>query len=70
MNLDPGAEHIPYTSDFGIDHFFTTRKIMIEEKLVPNAVMIEASNRIVRERKLVIDKIFSLNAETTIIDTG
>jgi len=69
VNLDPGAEYIPYTPDFDIRSLFTTREIMIKEKLGPNAAMIEASNRMVRERKLIVDKISSLNAEITIIDT-
>ncbi len=69
VNLDPGAEYIPYSPDFDIRSLFTTRKIMIGEKLGPNAAMIEASNRMVKEREFIVDKISSLDAEIIIVDT-
>ena len=49
VNLDPGAEVLPYRPDLDIRDYITVDKIMVERGLGPNGALIEAS-RLMAER--------------------
>ena len=42
INLDPGAETLPYNPDFDVREWFTVEDIMVKEDLGPNGAMIRA----------------------------
>ncbi len=48
VNLDPGAEHTPYSPDFDVRDQFTLREVMEEEGLGPNGAMIAAIDRLAK----------------------
>ncbi|NVM03156.1 MAG: ATP/GTP-binding protein [Candidatus Helarchaeota archaeon] len=57
INLDPGAEYIPFNPNFDIRQYFTISDIMKKEKLGPNGAMIRANNKINEISDEIIEKI-------------
>ena len=69
INMDPGADILPYKPDFDIRSVVRAEDVMKNEKLGPNGAMIR-SMEIVEERlDDVISSILSLNADYYLIDT-
>ncbi|MGY0288376.1 MAG: ATP/GTP-binding protein [Candidatus Methanodesulfokora washburnensis] len=69
INMDPGADVLPYKPDFDIRSIVRAEEVMKNEKLGPNGAMVR-SMEIVEERlDEVIDSILSLNADYYLIDT-
>ncbi|HDN01391.1 MAG TPA: hypothetical protein ENF42_00275 [Candidatus Bathyarchaeota archaeon] len=66
VNLDPGAEYLPYKPGYDVRRKVTVRKLMIEKGLGPNSAQIEAL-------KIVSDMIWSFmpedDVEYCLIDT-
>ncbi|MHA1129341.1 MAG: ATP/GTP-binding protein, partial [Candidatus Helarchaeota archaeon] len=70
VNLDPGAmEYLPYSPDFDIRNYFTVPELMKSEKLGPNGAIIRANELMLKESKMIINKIESLDSEFILIDT-
>ena len=68
INLDPGAESLPYKPLFDIRKKFTTREIMTKNRLGPNGAMMKAMDLLVREKSAIARKINSIDADLKIID--
>jgi len=69
INLDPGAEYIPYQTAWDIRKYFTISQIMKERKLGPNGAIIEAMNLLFEKSQKFIEEISKLKAEYLLIDT-
>lgn len=69
VNLDPGAEELPYKPDFDIRDFFTISKIMREERIGPNLAMLRSSEMILNHFDDVASKISEGNCDFVLIDT-
>ncbi len=63
MNLDPGAEEIPYQPDFDVRTHYTLRQVMLAEGLGLNGAMLRAID------KLADLEIPSYNADFILVDT-
>ncbi len=69
VNLDPGAEALPYNPDFDVRNWFTVEDIMVKEGLGPNGAMIRASELLAERRSELRRIIRGLKKEVVIIDT-
>jgi hypothetical protein len=69
VNLDAGAEYLPYSPDFDIRSYFTISDIMKKEKLGPNGAMLRANELLLNQIDVIIEEISSLDSEYTLIDT-
>ncbi len=70
VNLDPGAEVLPYEPDFDIREIVTVSKVMREYNLGPNGAMLKASEIIVEKAKQILrHPAFKPFDATVIIDT-
>lgn len=69
VNLDAGAEDLPYIPRFDIRSYFTVSQIMKNEKLGPNGAMLRANELILNQIDSIIEKISSFNTEFILIDT-
>ncbi len=71
VNLDPGAEEIPYKPDFDIRRLFTVQSIMKEYGLGPNGALLKASELIVKNAEEILrDDAFKAAREAQVlIDT-
>jgi GTPase SAR1 family protein len=69
VNLDAGAENLPYISNFDIRSHFTVSEIMKTEKLGPNGAMLRANELLLNQIDSVLKKVSSLNSEFILIDT-
>jgi len=69
INLDPGAEFIPYKPCFDIRKIFTIRDIMIKDNLGPNGAMIKASELMAQIAPKIVSELRSLNTDVLLVDT-
>lgn len=69
INLDPGAEVLPYTPDFDVREWFTIEDIMVKEGLGPNGAMIRASELLVKKSRELRRILRSIKKEILIVDT-
>ncbi len=69
VNLDPGAEYLPYKPDYDIREHFTVRSIMKEEGLGPNSAQVRAVERIAETADELLAPLWSSGAGVTLIDT-
>ncbi len=70
VNLDPGAEYLPYEPDFDIRNIVNVYKIMREYGLGPNGAMLKASELVVENAKQILKhKAFKPFDATVVIDT-
>jgi len=69
VNLDAGAENLPYIPNFDIRSHFTVSEIMKTEKLGPNGAILRANELLINQIDSVTEPIFSLNSEFILIDT-
>ncbi len=70
VNLDPGAEVLPYKPDFDIREYFTIEKIMKEYKLGPNGAFLKAAELLGQmKNKIIRHKAFSGFYDYVLIDT-
>lgn len=68
INLDPGADALPYKETWDIRKKFTVRGIMKKEKLGPNGAMMRAMDLLLKQRKVIAKEINSIDAEIKLID--
>ena len=69
VNLDPGAEVIPYNASFDVRRMVTTDKLMRELGLGPNGAMIMAA-KIMEERvDDIVREVLSCEADYVLVDT-
>ncbi len=69
VNLDPGAEFLPYTPDIDIRENISLESVMQNYNLGPNGAQIVAADLIVEEAERVRDLIDSYDSDYTLIDT-
>lgn len=71
VNLDPGAEKLPYEPDFDVREIVKLRDIMIKERLGPNGGLIRSIELIVENINAISEKIRQLSKENdwVLIDT-
>ena len=69
INLDAGAEYMPYTPDFDIRKFFTISQIMKKDKLGPNGAMLRANELMQIHKKKIISEIERKDSNFILIDT-
>ncbi len=68
INLDPGADALPYKAAWDIRKRFTVREIMKKEKLGPNGAMMKSMDLLLKQRKLIANEINSIDSEIRLID--
>jgi len=70
VNLDPGAEVLPYKPNFDIRKYFTIREIMQRYGLGPNGAFLKAAELLgEHERKIVRNPAFTGFFDYVLIDT-
>ncbi|MEM3713117.1 MAG: ATP/GTP-binding protein [Thermoproteota archaeon] len=69
VNLDPGAEEVPYSPSFDIREFFTVEEIMRREGLGPNGAMIRAMDLLTERSYELTSKIELFQADYRLVDT-
>ncbi|MEM0134036.1 MAG: ATP/GTP-binding protein [Thermoplasmatales archaeon] len=69
VNLDPGAEFLPYTPDIDIRENVSLESVMQNYNLGPNGAQIVAADLIVQEAERVKELIDSYDSDYTLIDT-
>lgn len=69
VNLDAGAEYLPYSPDFDIRSYFTISEIMKNENLGPNGAMLRANELLLNQVDTILERISVFDSEFTLIDT-
>jgi GTPase SAR1 family protein len=70
LNLDPGAESLPYTPSYDVRDLVTVEQIMKEERLGPNGALIRAAEITEANLHKILSKIQGKGkSDFTIIDT-
>jgi hypothetical protein len=69
VNLDAGADHLPYTPDLDIRSYFTISEIMKNEDLGPNGAMLRANELLLNQIETILEQISRFDSEFTLIDT-
>ena len=69
INLDPGAELLPYTPNFDIKEIVSTSELMETEKLGPNGAQIAAADIMAMHAADIREKIEDISAPYVLVDT-
>lgn len=69
VNLDPGAEKLPYTPDVDVRDWVNLRQIMTQEGLGPNGAQIAASDLLALQANKIRDAIEAFRTNYVLIDT-
>lgn len=69
VNMDPGAEKLPYTPDVDIRDWVRLDEIMEEHGLGPNGAQIAAADMIALNLEEVMEEMQALRGEQILIDT-
>ena len=69
VNLDPGAENLPYESDVDIRDWISLREVMETNKLGPNGAQIACADMIALNTQDVKESINSFKADYILLDT-
>ena len=69
VNLDPGAEDLPYEPDFDVRSIVRVRDVMREYGLGPNGAFIRSADLMVERLNDVIGGVASVEADYVIVDT-
>lgn len=69
INLDPGADEIPYSPSLNVRDFFTIEEIMRNEKLGPNGAMMRAMDILSERSSEFSSRIVALEGDYRLIDT-
>ncbi len=70
VNLDPGAEVLPYVPDIDIREYILLREVMETYGLGPNGAMILASDLMVNYLDDLKDELDEFNADWILVDTA
>jgi GTPase SAR1 family protein len=68
INLDPGAEHLPYEADFDVRKFYTTQEVMRKQKLGPNGAVIRCMEYMLRDKLKIKKGVSQLDTDFRIVD--
>ncbi|HET6398757.1 MAG TPA: ATP/GTP-binding protein [Candidatus Thermoplasmatota archaeon] len=69
VNLDPGAEKLPYTPDIDIRDYIRIDAIMEEHGLGPNGAQVAAADMIALDLDTIKEELSAYRADQVIIDT-
>jgi len=69
VNLDPGADWLPYKPDVDVREYVTVEDVMERYNLGPNGAIIAATDLLAVDAEKIKDEIESLKADFAIIDT-
>ncbi|HEC94862.1 MAG TPA: GTPase [Thermoplasmatales archaeon] len=69
VNLDPGAESLPYTPDIDIRDWISLKKVMKEYDLGPNGAQIVCADMIALNAEDIKESIGSFKTDYVLIDT-
>lgn len=69
VNIDPGAEFLPYVPDVDVRNYIQLQEIMEEYELGPNGAQILASDLIVNQIDEIRGEIDDFDADYIIVDT-
>jgi len=69
INLDPGADHLPYKPDYDVRSIVTVQEIMRKEMLGPNGAIIRCMDLLVEKAEEVVNEINKLKSDFRLIDT-
>ena len=70
VNLDPGAEVIPYVPNFDIRSIITVRDVMIKESLGPNGAFVKSIDTMAENKEHIIDRLKKFeDYDYVIVDT-
>jgi hypothetical protein len=69
VNLDPGAEFLPYTPDIDIRENVSLESVMQNYNLGPNGAQIVAADLMVQEAERIKELIDSYDSDYTLVDT-
>jgi GTPase SAR1 family protein len=69
INLDPGADEVPYSPSFDIREFFTVEEIMKREGLGPNGAMIRTMDLLAERSIELASRIGGSRADWRLVDT-
>ncbi len=69
VNLDPGAELLPYTPDVDVRRYISLREVMRREGLGPNGALIRCVELILDVFGRLVDEMTSSGSDYIIIDT-
>ena len=69
VNLDPGAEYLPYEPDFDVRSLVTVRDVMRRERLGPNGAIMRCMDVMVEMAGEIVKAVSSLECDFRLIDT-
>ncbi len=69
VNLDPGADFLPYSADVDVREWFTTADVMERYRVGPNGAQIISADLIATKIGDMIDELDLYSAEYVIVDT-
>jgi len=69
VNLDPGADILPYKADFDIRRYVNVRDVMKKYGLGPNGAFIKCADLMLEDLERIIAGIDSVKSEYVIVDT-
>ncbi|MEM0073761.1 MAG: ATP/GTP-binding protein [Thermoplasmatales archaeon] len=69
VNLDPGAEFLPYEPDVDVRESISLEDVMAQYNLGPNGAQIVAADLLVNEVGEIIERIESFDSDYVLIDT-
>ena len=69
VNLDPGADHLPYAPDVDIRDWIRLPDIMAEHGLGPNGAQVVAADMLALEAEEVLEAIDSFKTDFVFLDT-
>lgn len=69
VNLDPGADYLPYKPDVDARDYVTVEELMKEKGLGPNGALVESMQALYEKRIEVLEKVSRLEADIILVDT-
>ena len=69
VNLDPGADYLPYKPDVDARSYVTVEELMRKEGLGPNGALVESMRVLYERRAEILERISSLEADVVLVDT-
>ena len=69
VNLDQGADYIPYKPDYDVRSLITVEELMRKERLGPNGALVKAAELMAKHADEIASKIAQLQGEFILVDT-
>lgn len=69
VNLDPGADYLPYRPDVDARDYVTVEELMRKKGLGPNGALVESMRVLYERRDELLEKVSRLEADIILVDT-